>query len=97
MINLSKITGFDWNNGNIYKNWLKHKIKAEECEQIFFHKPLIINFDSKHSNSENRYYTLGKTDSFKLIFTVFTIRKNKIRIISARSMNKKERKIYGKQ
>lgn len=94
MINLAKIVGFDWDKGNINKNWEKHKIKAEECEQIFFNKPLIITVDEKHSQVEERFYALGRTIENKVLFIAFTIRKNKIRIISARIMNKIEKKIY---
>lgn len=94
MLKFSKITGFDWDQGNIEKNWIKHKIKAEECEQIFFNKPLIIFPDTRHSENENRFYALGRTIEKKLLFIVFTNRKDKIRIISARKMNNKEKNIY---
>jgi uncharacterized DUF497 family protein len=94
MLKLSQIIGFDWDNGNINKNWEKHKIKIGKCEQIFFNKPLIINLDEKHSQIEERLYALGKTTDNKLLFVIFTIRKNKIRIISARKMNSAEKKIY---
>lgn len=94
MFKLSQIIGFDWDSGNVDKNWTKHKVKAEECEQVFFNKPLLIFPDHKHSEKEKRHYVLGKTIDNKLLFISFTIRKNKIRIISARKMNKKEQKIY---
>ncbi|MHB8280446.1 MAG: BrnT family toxin [Candidatus Humimicrobiaceae bacterium] len=48
----------------------------------------------KHSQEEDRYYVLGKTDAGRFLFIVFTIRKSNIRIISARVMNKKERQVY---
>ena len=44
--------------------------------------------------TENRFYVLGQTDSGRLLFLVFTVRKDKLRIISARDMNKKERRVY---
>jgi len=94
MLQLARIIGFDWDDGNIDKNWKKHKIKVEECEQIFFNEPLVITGDAKHSQVEERYYALGRTIEEKLLFIVFTVRKNKIRIISARVMNKNEKKIY---
>ncbi len=94
MLKLSQIIGFDWDKSNIDKNWIKHKIKAEECEQIFFNKQLIIHSDIKHSKREIRFYALGRTIENKLLFISFTVRKNKIRIISARKMNKKEKNIY---
>ncbi|MFX0195841.1 MAG: BrnT family toxin [Candidatus Hodarchaeota archaeon] len=40
---------------------------------------------------------LGKTDNERLLFVVFTIRSNKIRVISARDMNRKERRLYCEQ
>ncbi|MBU3931587.1 MAG: BrnT family toxin [Proteobacteria bacterium] len=43
---------------------------------------------------KNRFYTLGQTDTGRLLFLVFTVRKNKIWVISARDMSRKERGIY---
>ena len=91
---LLECTGFEWNEGNRDKNWIKHKVTSSECEQIFFNQPLIINLDEKHSTGEIRFYALGHTDLNRKLFIVFTIRNKKIRIISARDMSKKERKIY---
>ncbi len=91
---LDKCIGFQWNRGNAEKNWLKHKVSPSECEQIFFNLPLIVADDKKHSQEEDRYYALGKTDMGRCLFLVFTIRKNLIRVISARTMNKKERQVY---
>ncbi|HEC31116.1 MAG TPA: BrnT family toxin [Deltaproteobacteria bacterium] len=91
---LLECTGFEWDEGNKDKNWIKHKVTSSECEQIFFNQSLIINFDEKHSNTEIRFYALGHTDLSRKLFIVFTVRNKKIRIISARDMSKKERKIY---
>ena len=43
-----------------------------------------------HSCKEYRCFALGKTDDVKYLFVVFTKRAEKIRVISARMMNKKE-------
>ena len=86
--------GFDWDASNIDKNWLKHKISPAECEQVFFNRPLVIQDDIEHSKIEKRFYTLGKTDSKRTLFIVFTVRTNRIRIISARDMSRKEKKVY---
>lgn len=94
MISLSDFKGFDWDKANKDKNWIKHKISNAECEEIFFNLPLIVTPDKKHSNIEERYYVLGKTNRRRLLFLVFTPRGNKIRIISSRDMTKKERRIY---
>ncbi|MHB1376481.1 MAG: BrnT family toxin [Candidatus Humimicrobiaceae bacterium] len=86
--------GFQWDKANTEKNWLKHSVTPSECEQIFFNIPLIVANDEKHSQGEDRYCALGETDNDRWLFIVFTIRKNHIRVISARNMNKKERQVY---
>ncbi len=91
---LSECTGFDWDEGNLEKNWVSHEVTAAECEQIFFNLPLVVTDDTKHSQKENRFYALGQTDADRLLFLVFTIRRKLIRVISARDMNRKERKAY---
>ncbi|WP_168222679.1 BrnT family toxin [Leptospira vanthielii] len=88
------IEGFDWDKGNLNKNWLKHKVKAGEIEEIFFNEPLLIAHDENHSEKETRFAALGTSTDSRKLFAVFTIRNNKIRIISVRDMSKKERKIY---
>lgn len=85
---------FDWDAGILQKNWLKHDVSPFECEQVFFNQPLIVTPDEKHSETEIRYYVLGQTDTGRRLFLVFTMRGKKIRIISARDMNRKEYAIY---
>ena len=95
-LNLDDIIGFDWDDANRYKNEKKHGLKWTLIEEVFFNKPLIVIEDFKHSNEECRCVALGQSDFGKLITVVFTIRKQKIRVISARSMSKKERGVYAK-
>ena len=93
---LQECTGFNWDKYNIQKNWEKHKVSPVESEQVFFNQPLIVVKDMKHSQKEERFYVLGRTDKDRRLFIAFTIRKKQIRIISSRDMNKKEREIYEK-
>ena len=93
---MDDIIGFDWDEGNLDKNWIKHQVTHIECEEVFFNLPLMIEKDIKHSKAESRYYVLGRTHQDRLIFLVFTKREHKIRVISARDANRKERKIYEK-
>ena len=97
MIDLSKIDGFEWDDGNQSKNWIKHQVSPFECEEIFFNLPLLLSDDLKHSQREKRYYVLGQTNKGRQLFVSFTIRNSKIRVISARDMSRKERKIYAKK
>lgn len=91
---LLNCTGFGWDKHNSEKIWLKHKVSPPESEQIFFNLPLIVADAVKHSGKENRFYVLGHTDTNRLLFVVFTVRGKNIRIISARNMSRKERKVY---
>lgn len=84
---------FDWDEGNLDKN-LKHGVRSSECEQVFFNEPLVTLGDPKHSIVEDRYALFGKTDDGRLLTVVFTMHGTKVRIISARDMNKKERQFY---
>ena len=93
---LVSCTGFDWDEGNLLKNWEKHEVSGSECEQVFFNRPLVAEPDAKHSTGEWRYYVLGQTDSGRRLFLVFTVRDNLIRVISAREMSRRERREYEK-
>ena len=92
-----KITKFDWDKGNIDKNWERHQVKDQECEEIFFDSKKKLLKDIIHSVQEKRYILLGQTKLKRLLFVVFAVRKNKIRIISARDINKKEKYLYEKK
>ena len=95
-LNIENIVGFDWDDGNIYKNEKKHGLKWQLIEEVFFNVPLLVLEDLKHSKVECRCFALGRTDDSIYLFIVFTKRSEKIRVISARPMNRKERMIYDK-
>ncbi len=92
----SDIVGFDWDDGNRDKNYLKHNVLNGECEDVFFNQPLIIVSDSKNSKKEKRYAAFGVTDGGRKLVVVFTLRAKLLRVISARDMTRKERKYYEK-
>lgn len=93
MLDFEALSGFDWDTGNRDKNWQKHGVTTGECEQVFFNLPALFQPDPPHSKTEPRYFLLGQTDSGRRLFIVFTIRSDKIRVISARDMSRKETKI----
>jgi len=88
---------FSWDKGNVDKNWKKHKVHFKEAEEVFFNRPLKIFSDKKHSGKEKRFLGLGTTNSKRRLITIFTLRKNKIRIISVRDQSKKEKRLYAKK
>jgi hypothetical protein len=95
-LNFDDLNGFDWDKGNILKNPDKHNVSNGETEEVFFNDPFFIFTDQKHSENENRFFLFGETNEGRTLFIVFTIRKNKVRIISSRDMHRKERGEYEK-
>jgi len=91
---LAECEGFQWEAGNSTKIWERHQVTPMECEEVFLNRPLIIRGDEKNSAVEERLYVLGQTDGGRPLFMVFTIRGGLIRVISARDMSRKERRIY---
>ena len=94
MLDLAQIEGFDWDEGNERKSLRKHDVSQGEAEQVFFGTPLFVLEDVSHSQKEDRFHALGKTEAGRLLHVTFTIRARKIRVISARDMHRKERRIY---
>jgi uncharacterized DUF497 family protein len=94
-LDLTTIVGFEWDKGNINKNKDKHGVENQEAEEIFFNKPLIILEDKIHSSEqEKRWGALGQTNQGRKLAVYFTIRDNKIRVISARNQSPKDRAVY---
>ena len=86
--------GFDWDKGNAEKNEESHGVVISECEQVFFNQPNFGGEDQKHSQDEERHFIYGRTNADRLLFVVYTLRNEKVRVISARDMNKKERSAF---
>ncbi|MBA3519219.1 MAG: BrnT family toxin [Rhizobiales bacterium] len=93
MIDLARIEGFDWDDGNSRKSAEKHAVSQGQAEQVFLNEPLLVVQDRKHSDSELRFHALGRTDDGRHLHVTFTLREDGrlIRVISARDMNRKER------
>lgn len=96
MLDLAAILGFEWDAGNARKSEAKHHVTQAEAEQTFFNEPLVVVADLAHSGSEERFLALGSTDVGRRLLVCFTVRGNDplIRVISARDMNRKERRRY---
>jgi len=85
---------FEWDKGNSEKNFLKHKISCSECEEVFFDNSVVFFYDKTHSQTEDRFIALGTTGTALNLFIFFTIRKEKLRVISARIQSKRERRLF---
>ncbi|MFH1288051.1 MAG: BrnT family toxin [bacterium] len=85
---------FDWDQWNIQKNEVKHGISRQEAESAFYDPCFRIFKDEKHSVSEDRWIAFGESAYNSILMIAFTVRNDKIRIISARKASKRERDIY---
>jgi hypothetical protein len=89
---------FIWDKANSNKNWLKHHVKTDEAEEVFFDKGRQEYPDPIHSTTEIRSIIVGMTQNERLLLVVYTERNKKIRIISTRDINdRRERKLYEKK
>ena len=94
MVDLKRIKGFEWDEGNIDKSYQKHGITPNTAEEVFVDKNVVIEQDIKHQEKEERYIAIGMTLNEKILFVVFSMRDSMVRIISSRIANKKERRLY---
>lgn len=90
------IESFEWDDGNSHKNWARHRVTQTECEQVLLGRPLVVRPDASHSAAELRHMALGQTAAGRLLMVAFTIRGQRLRVISARPMSRRERESYAK-
>lgn len=85
---------FEWDERKAAANTRKHSVSFHEAATVFG-DPLAITFpDPDHSEGEDRFLTFGLSQSDRLIVVAHTDRGRKVRIISARLVTRRERKIY---
>ena len=93
-MNFRDAIGFEWDAGNLTKNWEKHGVTNQESEQVFSNRAFFVLDDEKHSESEQRQMIFGSTDEGRFLSVTFTMRDRRIRVISARDLSRPERKFF---
>ena len=83
---------FEWDEEKNLLNQRKHGISFETAAYVFADENYIEMYDFEHSISEDRYIAIGRVGD--VLFVVFTERKEKIRLISARLATEAERRLY---
>lgn len=91
--NLQDLDGFEWDEANQDK--IKKRISLKLVEAAFLGEPLIM-YDAQHSHIEPRWFLINRVGD-RYVVVIFTVRKNKVRVISARHMHKREIKKYAKK
>ena len=82
---------FDWDAANV-RHLANHRITRSEFEHAMLHDPIVIDFADE--TGEERWYALGATHRWRVLFLVFTYREERIRPITGWDANKKLRELY---
>ena len=85
---------FEWDPKKSAANERKHDVTFQEASTVFGDRLAMTFVDPDHSNNEQRYLTFGLSKYNRLLVVAHTDRGEKTRIISARLMDRKERRIY---
>jgi uncharacterized DUF497 family protein len=95
VVDLSRVVGFEWDEGNARKNE-RDGVAQVETEDLFFDPRLLLVPDPRHSDREPRFHALGETSAGRKLHVTFTLRSEgtRIRVISARDVHRKERAVY---
>jgi len=89
---------FEWDDHKAELNYRKHGIRFEEAARVF-DDPFAVSEQDRIENGEQRWQTIGMTESCLLLLVAHTVCFEEegievIRIISARRVNRKERRHY---
>ena len=91
---IAGLEGFEWDAGNSDTNWLRHEVRQAEAEQALLNRPLVLAVALQHAEKESRFVAFGRTDAARQLAVVFTVRTNRVRVISARTLGRAERKVH---
>lgn len=86
---------FQWDSGNSEKSQKKHSVETNEAEEVFYDENIFpLGVQTTPAVNEPRFGILGRTYSGRHLHVAFTVRKGRVRIISARPMHRKEKQSY---
>jgi uncharacterized DUF497 family protein len=88
---------FEWDDGNLLKSAQKHGVDCVIVESCFRDADLLaLGEQYQPEVFEPRYGMIGKAETGQILFVCFTIRENRIRPISSRFVNQREKELYEK-
>ena len=83
---------FEWDEEKAAANLKEHKVDFYDAVRVFEDDNRKEYYDAAHSDEEDRYITIGMADD--VLFVVYVERRERIRLISARAANRRERRLY---
>ena len=85
---------FEWDSAKAELNLKDHGVSFDEATTVFRDSLSVTIADPDHSDSEDRFIDIGMSHRGQLLVVSYTERKDRIRIISARTPTRAERKSY---
>ncbi len=85
---------FEWDDAKAARNLRIHGVDFEEARTAFMDPLALVRVDEGHSNEEERFVLVGRSVADRLLLTVFSERRRRIRIISSRRALPREVKEY---
>jgi uncharacterized DUF497 family protein len=86
--------GFEWDESKAKGNLRKHGISFDEAVKVFDDPMALTMTDPDHSEDERRFVTIGYSDRKRLVVVCHCDRPGRMRLISARTANRRERRYY---
>lgn len=87
-----------WLDHVVEKIQRKHQVSTEEVEEVFYNRPKYRKAQKGKYEGEDLYYAYGRTDSGRFLLVIFVYKKTKDALVmSARNMDRKERRRYAKK
>ena len=87
---------FEWDPRKAAENGKKHGVTFDEASLAFFDPNAVEFFDELNSDEEIRFQLIGISVT-RLLFVGYTVRDDRIRIITARKANAKQTQYYNEQ
>jgi uncharacterized DUF497 family protein len=98
-MNVSRVfhnIAFEWDSQKAAENVRKHGVSFDLACEAFF-DPFVYYLDDETVSDELRNMIIGMSTTWKLLFVVYVLRRDVIRIVSARLATVEERKSYEDQ
>jgi uncharacterized DUF497 family protein len=87
-------TGFEWDDAKAKSNLRKHGVSFEDAVTVFDDPMAVTRDDPDHSEDERRFLTMGISKAGQLLVVCHSDRPGRIRLISARKANRRERRYH---
>ena len=85
---------FEWDENKAASNERKHGVSFEEAATCFYDPRQVAFYDPDHSQEEDREILIARSEQGRLLLVVYTLRREAVRIISARQTTRKETRDY---